>query len=106
MATPKNRIELVNWRKHGDDESYTTFAFLAADENESLISQIEADIAEEHGVTSEAVRESLEENDGCNFDLVYYVNDDVEFADGDVLEDGRSGRAFRITITEVKADEQ
>lgn len=94
--TAKNRLEIVNWRKHGENESYCyRGAYLAGEQlsaQQEIQSQVDADYDWDQDVDAEE-RE--------DFEHVVYVNDDIRILDGDVVE--HNGRKFRVTITEVNA---
>lgn len=80
MANLKARIEILNWREHGDDESFVAHAVYG----EGQESDLQKRLMEEHEIT-DAVK--------------FYVNDDITIEDGQVLTSG--GRKFRLNITEV-----
>jgi hypothetical protein len=88
-----NRLRLVNWRKHGGDESHVYFAVYGADDS----TEPEDEIREELGMDPDPDRTAEEHG---AFDHVLYINDDLTVEDGQVFSDHR-GRKFRVTITEI-----
>jgi hypothetical protein len=91
LETPRpgkrNRIQIINWREHGDYESYCHSGVFAADDDSDVLDET----LRLHNVA--------ERGEGDTYET-YYVNDDIEFYDGQILE--HNGRKFRLSITEVK----
>ena len=87
------RIQILNRRQRGADESYCTImVFNAGDERDALeMVRQENNIPEDPEGSAERRRE---------WEAVPYVNDDITFADGDVLETA-DGRKLRLSLTEV-----
>jgi hypothetical protein len=85
-AALRGRVQILNWRKHGDDESYCRIEVFAVDDGAEIQDRVE----EEYNVR----RGAEEEGD---YAATYYVNDDLNFADGDILI-ARDGRRFRIGV--------
>ena len=77
-------MEILNWRKHGDEESYCRVEVFAMNDITDTGSMVE----KEYNVRSGA------EDEG-DYDATYYVNDDITIADGDVMTT-HDGRRFRI----------
>jgi hypothetical protein len=69
----RGRIQILNWRRHGDNESYCQIEVFAADDTFDTQSLIEA----EHKVRAGA------EDEG-DYAATYYVNDDITLHDGDI----------------------
>lgn len=89
-----NRIQILNWRQHGDDESGCQIGVFAAEDDGDVI-----EMAREQ-VDEDASPEDWEDAEGRgDWEHVIYVNDDITIQDGDVLD--RNGRKFRVNITEV-----
>ena len=86
-----NHIQILNWRRDGEDESYCRTEPFAAEETDTVQDYVEKD----HGVS----REAEDEEDYAH---TYYVNDDLTFADGDVLVNSVTGRKFRLRLEEVQ----
>jgi hypothetical protein len=89
-----NRIQILNWRQHGDDESYCLFAAYGADDPTFASEEIEQEIDPDYDWNQDTMPEERED-----WEHVYYVNDDITIKDGEVVL--HNGRKFRITITEV-----
>lgn len=90
---PKNRIHILNWRQHGDDETYCRIGVYGADDDGAVDTEIDVEL----GRTEEVLARDPESAE--DWEHVVYVNDDILFADGDVLE--HKGRRFRVRIEEV-----
>jgi hypothetical protein len=90
----KNRIQIINWRRHGDDENYVLMAVFAADQEGNAIELAQDQVDPDYDWTQ---AEGAEERE--DYAHVIYVNDDFEIVDGEVIRN--NGRAFRITIEEV-----
>lgn len=86
----KGRLEIINWRRHGDDESYCSMAVFGNDDTCSLRALIEA----EHGVRMDAEEQG-------DLDAAYYVNDEFIMLDGAYIE-AEDGKNFCISITRIK----
>lgn len=91
-----NRIQILNWRQYGDDESYCYVGVVAADDSADCRAEIQAQVDED---ANEEDFEGAEERG--DWEHVIYYNDDIDIWDGEVLE-GTNGRKFLVTITEVK----
>lgn len=94
---PANRIEVIQWREHGDDEDgLEVFVFGADQQIDDLLPLLR----EIHSIeTPPAIGEWDEGVPGT----IYSENHRV-FADGQVIE-GNNGRKFRINITELPEKE-
>ena len=86
----RGRVEILNWRKHGDDESYCRVEVFGADD----ATEVETLVEKENGVRVGA------EDEG-DYGATYYVNDDITIADGDTMT-SHDGRKFRIGVTLAK----
>jgi hypothetical protein len=95
MSTTKNRIQIVNWRSHGDDENYCYFAAYGRNDATTAHAEIQKQVDENYDWEHNEDPESQED-----FDHVIYVNDDYVISNGDVVE--HNGRKFRVSISEVK----
>ena len=85
-AESRCRVEILNWRKHGDDESYCRVEVFGA----SDATQTESLVEKEYDVRSGA------EDEG-DYGATYYVNDDITIWDGDIMV-SHDGRRFRIGV--------
>ena len=92
MAT--NRIQIVNWRIDGDDESYNYFAVYPASETTTAMEEIQQEVDADYEWDQDETPE-----DRGDLEHTIYVNDDITIVDGEVLH--HNGRKFRVTITEV-----
>lgn len=88
----RNRIHVVNWRKHGADESTCKIGVYAADDPEGDALR---EVKEDEGIEDVDDPESV-----GDFENLVYVNDDFTIEDGQTME--HKGRSFLVTITEVK----
>lgn len=95
MSTTKNRIEIVNWRRHGADESYCYLSAYAADDIANAHDEIEKQVDADYDWLQDTDAEERED-----WDHVLYFNDEILIEDGAVLE--HNGRKFRVQIAEVK----
>lgn len=82
----KARLQIVQWRQHGDDEDSLTTRFFAKDERKGAVPEIRKDY-------------QLNNRDGHM--RCMYINADLVFADGNVFKEYKTGRWFRINITEI-----
>jgi hypothetical protein len=89
-AKTKNRIQIVNWRNHGDDESSCTIGVYS---HEDLTDEL-LDARGKLGLKTDP---DWEEND--DYENGYYVNDDITIENGQIME--HNGRKFRISIREL-----
>ncbi len=98
--TSKNRIEVLNWRKHCDDEAYCRGAAFPAGDTRTLDHEVD----EYLDITPENRRRWAEmgdpEPERIAEGKLWYKNDHLVFEDGDVIE--HNGRKFLIQIEEVK----
>lgn len=99
-----NRIEIVNWRKHGDDENYCYLGVYGADEATTAQQEIQKEVDEDfdwdNGYRNEK-GEQIDAEEAEDWDHVIYVNDEYLFEDGQIL--AHNGRKFRVRIEEVKS---
>jgi hypothetical protein len=92
----KNRLEILNWRRHGDDESYCRVGAFPAGDSRTLCDEVDGEL----GITREDRLRWAQLGDGESERIrerkLWYVNDHI------VLEDGqhivRNGRTFRIRV--------
>jgi hypothetical protein len=82
----RGRVEILNWRKHGDDESYCRIEVFAADDLTETTSLVEKEYEVRAGAEDEG-----------DYDATYYVNDDITISDGDIMT-SHDGRRFRIGV--------
>jgi hypothetical protein len=89
-AKNKNRLQIVNWREYGDDESFVKIAVFGRDDPGDLVEDIEARRQAQSGGKLPAI-------DGG--ELSFYVNDDIVIEDGRIWEalDGK----YRIRIEKL-----
>lgn len=85
-------FQIVNWRKHGEDESYCKTGLVLP--GEDLTDGIRAELDYPKG-NDDYDAESAED-----WDRVYYVNDNFYLRDGEVLEHS-SGRKFMVRFHEI-----
>ncbi len=83
-------MEILNWRRHGDDESFCRIEVFAADDNTETESLIEKEYDVRRGAENDA-----------DYAATYYVNDDIVIADGDIMI-SHDGRKLRVAITLVE----
>jgi hypothetical protein len=94
----KNRIQVINWRTHGSNESYCITGVFAANDESDLITEVR------HQVDEDATEEEFDQaEERMDWDHVIYVNDDFTFEDGQILK--HNGRSFRVNITEVSEED-
>lgn len=84
------RLEILNWRKHGDDESRCRLEVFAVHD----LSETTAMVEKEYSVQVGA-------EEAGDYDATYYVNDDITISDGDIMT-SHDGRRFRISIVQVE----
>jgi hypothetical protein len=82
----RGRVEVMNWRKHGDDESYCRVEVFGADDNTDTGTLIEKENAVRVGAEDEG-----------DYAATYYVNDHITIADGSIMT-SHDGRRFRIGV--------
>jgi hypothetical protein len=82
----RGRVEILNWRKHGDDESYCRVEVFSADDSTATTSLVEKENNVRNGAEDEG-----------DYGAMYYVNDDITIADGDIMI-SQDGRRFRIGV--------
>lgn len=93
-----NRLQIVNTRNHGDDESYVDMAIYPHDVEGDLVMDKKREAYRE-AHDREEMPEGYDAEEVEDFDSLIYVNDDFMIADGQIIESG--GRKYRIDITEV-----
>ncbi|MBO0695832.1 MAG: hypothetical protein J2P56_06985 [Verrucomicrobia bacterium] len=91
----KNRIDIENWRKHGDNENYIYMGVFAADDNTTSQEEIQKQVDEDYDWDQD---DDDAERRGDYAHVIYY-NDSFTIEDGDILE--HNGRKFRVSIEEV-----
>ena len=84
------RIELVNWRVHGDDESYVHYEFLRPEENFTFIDEKQQDARTDC---------RYHQDEDCPW-CVVFVNDELTFSEGDEFTDS-NGRKYRLRFEEM-----
>lgn len=82
----KNRIQILNWRSYGDDESFCYFKVFSADDKRTC----QTIVQKEYDVRF----------DGMEGSGHAYTNDDIVIEDGDVWT-ATDGCKYRINITGV-----
>jgi hypothetical protein len=82
----RGRVQILNWRKHGDEESYCRVEVFATDDITNTASMVEKEYNVRPGAEDEG-----------DYDATYYVNDDITIADGDIMV-SHDGRRFRIGV--------
>ena len=87
----KNRLQIVNWREYGDDESSVEMAIYGRHDPGYLVEKIEAERQQQSG-------EQLFPIDGG--ELSFYVNDNIVIEDGQILDNG-DGK-YRIRIEKIR----
>jgi len=87
-----NRIQVVNWRGHGDDEAYAFTTVIAAGDPTDASELIRAQYCEDHDIDLGELDEEVGH--------AAYVNDDISFYDGEEI-DCHGGKRFRIRIEEI-----
>jgi hypothetical protein len=96
----KKRIEVLNWRRHGDDEAHCRVAAFPAGGTRRLHDEVD----EEMGITLQDRRRWADLGDAERERILegklWYENDYIVFEDGDVIEHG--DRKFRVRVQEVK----
>jgi hypothetical protein len=101
------RLQFINARQHGDDESYVYWGLTNDDESELLYEALREGAVRDCYGTGEghgdATYEEVHENDGCPYCTVY-VNDEFVITDGQVLT-AQSGKRYRITFTEESTND-
>lgn len=88
-----NRLVILQARAYGADEAYLTTEIYAANQENTLVDEQKAEVAESHGYDDPD--EVPEEGYGS-----LYVDSEETFCDGDIVT-GKDGRKFRIRIEEV-----
>jgi hypothetical protein len=100
----KARLEIVNWRGHGDDESYVAY-----DVRTNGITLVEV-LQEERQRSNAKDPESFVYNPEYDaeyaedYDNLVYVNDNFSFANGETIK-ARDGSLWRISISKVRTGE-
>lgn len=101
------RLQFINARQNGDDESYVYWGLTDDDESLDSYETFRADAVrdcygggEGHG---DATYEEVHDDDSCPHCEVY-VNDEFVITDGQVLI-AQSGKRYRITITEESTND-
>jgi hypothetical protein len=93
-----NRIQIVNWRSHGDEESYCRWEALSAEDPTDVEDLIKASV----GYTPEEIAEDYhtEAESNEDWDKVYYVNDDICLRDGDEFRTN-DGKLLKLSFAVV-----
>jgi len=81
------RIQILNWRQFGDDESYARVEVFASSDRTNA----QKLVADEHDVHFDGKEDTSHHA---------YANDDIDIADGDVMV-SHNGRRFRVSIEEI-----
>jgi hypothetical protein len=85
-----NRLAILEWREHGDDEDSLEVHPLGADDDEPLLDWVRWS----YDIPAPENPENCDGEEGT-----IYSNADYEIVDGEILE--FKGRKFRIRIEEV-----
>lgn len=91
----QNRLQIVNWREYGAEESFCEVAIYSNRNKRNLIDDIEKHRQKVHKELTGKRLQPVEEGS----ELSFYVNDDLLFVDGMTSE--YDGKKFRIRIEEI-----
>jgi hypothetical protein len=104
-AAPKARLQILNWREHSDDESYVRTGVYPPGSLQTVQGELHAEMLADEQPGGVFVNEYEDDGEGGVHlvgykDISYYVNNNITFEDGQIIE--HAGKKFRISITEVK----
>lgn len=91
----KNRIEILNWRSHGDDENYCYLGVYRHHDRATATREVQQQVDPDFDWNQDEDPESQED-----YEHVIYVNDHIVIPNGRIIE--HNGRKFKVTIREVR----
>jgi hypothetical protein len=90
-------LHIVNWRRHGEDESYCRVGFYE-DKKQNLV---DLEIAPECDWPKDADADFNPESSG-DWDRVFYINDDISIDDGAVFRTPE-GKHYRVRFEPIES---
>lgn len=97
---PPARLQIVNWRGYGDDESYVFTVATGSGDDTKAVELVTKQYCEDKEVSIEEFEALKDQDEAETKGLAVYINDEMEFHDGQEIE-GHGGKKFRIRIEEL-----